>query len=251
MSLFDLPLSFRKAFVAGVICLGASQGFAGEMSSDTVEELPWFGIYLGAQLGGAWGTQNWKEVNYNYFNTNGVNLLGQRFSLNALSAIGGGLIGVNYQYNNWLLGLEGAISALNLNPSRFSPFYPTDIYNSRMTAYATGKLRLGYIYDQWMLNLNGGYAGANMGISFVDPTAAVYASSSKFWANGWVVGIGLERKLFPQLILGVDYDYSEIRVNNQVANCWRCGTGVGAGTPILDAHLPIQTVMARLSYLFP
>lgn len=252
MSLFDRSLSCRKLLCAGVLGLGISQVFAGEMSSEpAVEELPWFGIYVGAQMGGAWGRQNWDHVNNNYFNTNGANLLGRRFNFNPHSTMGGGFVGVNYQHGDWLLGLEGAISALNMNGSRFSPFYPTDIYNSRLSALATGKLRLGYIFDQWMFNLNGGYAGANSGASFVDPVSAVYASSGKFWANGWVAGVGIERKLLPQLILGLGYDYSAIRVNNQVLNCASCGTGIGLGTPIVDGHLAVQSLMGRLSYLFP
>lgn len=243
-------MRFIRGLGLGLVSLVVSQVFAGEMGAEAEADLPWFGVYLGGQLGGAWGRQKWDYVNPNYFNTASVVLLGSRFDFDPSSELGGGFVGVNYQRDNWLLGLEGAVSALNFNASRSSPFYPTDIYDMRASAYATAKARLGYVYDQWMLNLNGGYAGTNVGLSLVDPVFGISAYSGKFWANGWVVGIGLERKLFPSLILGVGYDYSEIRVNNQVVNCSSCGTGVGLGVPFVDGHLPVQSVMGRLSYLF-
>ena len=50
--------------------------------------------------------------------------------------------------------------------------------------------------------------------------------------------------------LGVGYSYIDLSLDGKSVTCPSCGTGVGFGTPIVDGDIRVQTVMARLSFLF-
>ena len=58
----------------------------------------WTGWYIGAHIGGGWGTSDWTDVTYT-LGLNDANPHPNGF-------IGGGQIGVNYQINQFVLGVE-------------------------------------------------------------------------------------------------------------------------------------------------
>ena len=205
----------------------------------------WNGLYVGAQLGGAWSNEDWRFTNLNFFNTLHTKPLGNDFYFNASSVIGGGNIGYNYQTGPWVAGLEGSLSGTNLREERLSPFWPTDYYTANINALGALKGRLGYAYKQWFVYDTGGWAFANVSLLQTDP---LLIASSKNWDSGWTAGVGIEHKLTQQLSVGVSYDYSQIDLTNNSVTCPLCGTGVGHGTPIVDSNIGIQAVMARLSY---
>lgn len=243
----ELIMKITKTSLRILLLLTSTQINAGTMGES---ETGWDGLYLSGQLGGAWANQDWKYTNPNYFNTVGARLLGTDFSFQNSNIAGGGNLGFNYLMDNWLLGIEGALTATNLKPVINSPFFPTDKYKSEVKALGTLKGRLGYAMDDWLFNINGGGAWVDTSLTLLDPQAGIKASSSNQWKSGWVAGLGVDKKIISNLSVGLGYDYSKVSVNNQTLSCPLCGTGVGLGAPAVKGNLKIQTLMARCSYLF-
>ncbi|MCP0914899.1 MULTISPECIES: outer membrane protein [Legionella] len=228
-----------------LVCMQAQAGMMGSLPPIA----PWDGFYASGLLGGAWGEQDWNYTNLNYFNTLGPVLIGTDFSFNSKSVLGGVNLGYNYQPNDWFVGIEGALMAADLNPTRVSPFFAIDRYTSDLNALGTLKGRFGYAHDEWLFNVNGGLAIANVKLTLRDTLVGISASSSRSWRPGWVLGAGVDRKLTPHFSIGIGYDYSQIKFNKTLT-CPSCGTGTGQGTPVVEGKIGIQTLLARCSYWF-
>ncbi len=185
----------------------------------------WNGFYAGAQLGGAWSTLDWEYKNANFFNTNGPTVVGNTFDLDPRGVLGGAVGGYNFQTGAWVLGLELAASAANMNEERASPFFPTtDVATSQIKWLTSASVRLGYAFDRWLVFAKGGWAGAEARVTLYDQGAAVYAAEDQ-WANGWTVGGGAEYMLCDLVSLGVAYDYADLNIDNKSITCPACNGG--------------------------
>jgi opacity protein-like surface antigen len=69
------------------------------------------------------------------------------------------------------------------------------------------------------------------------------------WADGWTVGGGAEYAFGQHVSFGVEYDYADLGTGRETTRC-NCPSGVGGGTPIVDADIAIQSVTARLNCRF-
>lgn len=245
MSLFKLSLRFIRASIVAFITTTTQAGTMGDESSQ-----PWSGFYASALAGEIWTNQTWNYTNHNYFNTIGPIALGTQFDISTNRFAGGGALGFNYQAGQWVPGIEASILGTSLSNTQPSPFFSSDQYTSDMNALAAIKGKFGYASAQWFVNLNTGIAVANIGLNLVDPVFGIVASSSKQWNSGPVVGLGLDRKLTNELTLGISYDYINVKIRNRAVNCPLCGTGVGFGAPVVNSRFIIQSVLARLTYMF-
>lgn len=210
----------------------------------------WQGIYLTAQVGGAWHKQHAKFRNSNFFNTNDFAVLGSNFHFNSEGATAGGGIGLNYQMNCFVIGVEGGAMSVNHKKSITSPFFPTtDVFYSRLHWIGYTKLRLGYTYSCFLPYITGGWAGGNLHLRMVDNQLNVAARSKK-WTNGWTVGAGLDYKVTECFTIGLAYDYVSLQYRNRTISCPTCGTGFGFGTPRVNNHHHIHSLVFRANYLF-
>lgn len=210
----------------------------------------WDGPYAGAQIGGAWSHQDWEYQNGNFFDTLGPRVVGTDVKLSSTGVIGGVFGGYNYQTGPWVLGLEVSTSGTQQKDSRPSQYFPaSDTDTSQINWLATGAARAGYAWDRWLLFGKGGWAGANVDLTLRDRGAQVTANTNT-WANGWTIGAGMEYRAWTDVSIGVSYDYLDMRVGDTTMSCGNCGTGVGFGTPVVDGHFRIQSVMLRASYRF-
>lgn len=248
MSVSKFKWGLQHVIVTAILALSITQSNAGSVGP--TEQTSWTGVYVGAQAGGLWGDQYWLFKNANYFNTQGITVLGARFDFSDRSALAGGILGFNYQLGDWVLGLEGELSSVRFKTTQVSPFFETDLYTSDINETAAIKARWAYAYEKWLFNLNGGFAFANVALRLYDPIAAVNASSSRHWNNGWTLGGGIDRQFTSHWSAGLAYEYSEIQVNNTTVTCALCGSGVGLGTPVVTSKLQPRTITARVSYLF-
>src|SRR5436190_2670666 len=103
------------ALLAAASLLAISQiASAADMSRPVYKAPPpaaplwsWTGFYLGAHLGGAWGSEDVTATGF------GVG------SLDPRGFIGGGQVGYNWQFHpNWVVGVEGDFSATNADASK-------------------------------------------------------------------------------------------------------------------------------------
>jgi outer membrane immunogenic protein len=151
-----------------------------------------------------------------------------------------------------VLGLELAATASDLSGTRASPFFPAiDTYGTEVNWLATVAGRVGYAWDRWLVYGRGGWTGGDVELTLVDQGASVMASK-RTWANGWTLGAGAEYRLWRHVSVGLAYDYAALDLDGEAVACPACGTGVGFGTPVIDADHRVQSIMARMSlYLTP
>jgi outer membrane immunogenic protein len=209
----------------------------------------WSGYYIGGQLGEVWTHTTWDYQNANYFNTLGPTILGYDFDFNKNGLIGGLDIGVNFQENAWVLGLEGSVLDGDFNKERTSPFFSTDRYTADVRWVSAAKIRFGYAYDRFLFSLTGGWAGGDLKLELLDPIDNVKTDSSA-WASGWTAGASIDYMMMPSVSVGVAYDYIRLRANNVNLNCPACGSGIGLGAPVADGRVKTQSVMAHINYYF-
>jgi outer membrane immunogenic protein len=189
----------KKSLLAGV-SLGALALAGGAQAADlaarpvyskapvAVPTWSWAGFYVGANVGVASARTNISNPNNTYL------LANSSFNSNQSGVIGGLQAGYNWQFNNFVFGLEGDISAASLGRST-SPGpisgNPTDLFNGNMTTLGTVRGRVGWAFDRLLIYGTGGVAFANLGDQYFSPAFPFTATASSS-ATGWTAGGGVE-----------------------------------------------------------
>jgi outer membrane immunogenic protein len=172
----------------------------------------WTGIYFGIEGGYAQG----KSTNTrNVANSNFP--VGFQGTESTSGAIGGFEAGANYQFNWFVLGIEGDFqgAAMSGSTTLLSVLKPGDtVVTNRDTDWlSTVTGRLGLAYDRWMIFGKGGAAwrGANTAATNtvfspagVEVTQETQGASTEF---GYVVGGGLEWAPVDNIGLKLEYDW--------------------------------------------
>jgi opacity protein-like surface antigen len=208
----------------------------------------WTGFYIGGNLGGAWSGLS--AANFS-------DTLGSSFTAGTnLQPVGGGQIGVNYQFWNRLI--VGAEAMFDWLPgSQLSPITATDptgtvsanILNASEHALATATGRLGYARDRVLFYAKGGgawVAGNSPAIS-VGGGPATFASVGNTNGFGYTAGFGLEWAFADNWSVRAEYDY--IGLPNQTYT-------VAAGTPTFggdiinfdDRNISLMTVAVNYKF---
>jgi outer membrane immunogenic protein len=142
----------------------------------------WTGFYLGVDLGGAWAQSK--------FNPALVNL-------NSSSVLGGGFLGYNRQYGNFVIGLEGDVQGLGINTVA-----PAGAFRVKESVLGSINGRLGYAFDRVLVYAIGGVAFTN--------TSFTVAAAGPFYTDnnvGFDVGGGIEYAFLPNWTLRGEYRY--------------------------------------------
>jgi outer membrane immunogenic protein len=218
---------YRKILLAsvGAIALTGSAAFAADIpyrAPPPVYVPPpplftWTGIYIGGQVGYAWGTganrfDGFDPVRGTFVDTsvggtpNGV--------------IGGGHVGYNLQINQWVLGLEGTVDGTSLSNTSVAVF-PVAFGGSTLTAHSTADIqgsirgRLGVAFDRALIYATGGVAfgGFNTNVSLSGFDAAgvpFFASTSRSnTRTGWTVGGGIEYAVTNNWWIRAEYRFTD------------------------------------------
>jgi opacity protein-like surface antigen len=231
----------------------------------------WSGPYIGANIGYSFGKSRTDAV----FNDPTVGALFATGSSDNLNGgIGGFQGGFNWQWGNWVAGIEADIQISGqgatpayvcpgaiCNPTiagfdapvtaTFEQGYKLDSFGTLrgrfgttitpdVMAYATGGLALGSIRSTVRLDGTGFDADGN--------PVLVSNTSTKLTLNkGWTVGAGLEARLFGNVTGKVEYLYMDFgTVSTAVANPFNA-------TPLAltsSAHITDNIVRAGLNYKF-
>ena len=206
----------------------------------------WTGLYIGGNFGGAWSGLS---------PTNFSDTLGSSFTAATnLQFLGGGQIGVNYQF--WDRFVVGAEAMYDWLPgSQLSPVTATDPtgtvaanipdVSERSLATATG--RLGYAWDRVLFYAKGGgaWVGTNSPAVSVGGVPASFAGVSNPNSFGYTAGLGVEWAFAGDWSLRFEYDYIGLPGQSYT---------VAAGTPtfggdvigVSDRNLSIAT--AAINY---
>jgi outer membrane immunogenic protein len=195
---------------AGVIALAGS-AFAADLPSRApppvyIPPAPiftWTGIYVGGQVGYAWGNTN----------TNLTDGIGDfvSFSTNNNGVIGGGHVGYNLQLSQFVVGLEGDVDGSSLSktisgtPIIGGVLVPTTI-NGKLDVQGSIRGRIGYAWDRVLIYGTGGVAFGGFNGSISTPFGFDSTSTTRV---GWTAGGGLEYAITNNWSVRAEYRYTQ------------------------------------------
>jgi len=211
-------LSAAVLLAAGLTVASASVGaFAADGPSARIYKAPekasavtpdpsWAGFYAGVNLGAAWGKSDnsWSAVadpaGFTAAGAAALNAAGAG-SISTAGLTAGGQVGVNYQVQRFVFGVEADFDYTNLRGTRTPPVGPPFVAGSTIIQtfesnwLATVRPRIGYAINSLLVYGTGGLAIANVGVT--DHLASLppdALSSSSGVRTGWTAGGGIEWK---------------------------------------------------------
>jgi outer membrane immunogenic protein len=195
--------------LAGLLIAGAAQAADMPLKAPpriAPESFSWTGFYVGAHVGGTWGTVE-SELP-----------LGGGFSLPISSHtingfVAGGQAGYNLQVNPWLVfGVEGQISWTDA--SGRTPCAPLSILgcSTDVNWVATLAGRVGFTRGHTMLYVKGGVAWADTDYN-VDFLGVNFLSASKT-RTGAMVGAGVEHAFTSNWSAKLEYNFMDFDTDN-------------------------------------
>ena len=161
----------------------------------------WTGFYAGFHLASGWANPTWQS--------------GEGFGAavpfpggaSGNGAVGGGQIGWNYQTGSWVLGVEAAFSAADIN-AETKCAAQAFICTVNVDALGTATGRLGFAFDQFLV-----YGKAGVAVEHSRDAMVVGGTASAFSLNGsptrwgWTTGGGVEFAFSPALSAFAEYDF--------------------------------------------
>jgi outer membrane immunogenic protein len=181
----------------------------------------WTGFYAGINGGGAWGSSTWSGVP-STFDVNG--------------GMVGGQLGYNWQFGQFVYGLEGDADWAFLRGSTPGALCVTCSTKSDFLATLRG--RAGVAFDRFMPYVTGGLAVGN-----IRATAAALTGVDVTNA-GWTVGGGIEFAIAGPWTAKVEYLYVDL---GNTACGVACGAPVGVAN---NVSLTENVVRAGINYRF-
>jgi len=205
----------------------------------------WTGFYIGGNVGGAWVGDNSVTDTDLGLNFGGNNNDG-RF-------IGGGTVGFNYQFNNFVFGVEGDFdwaannnnSATVLVGAAAVPFQVT----TGTPWVTTVAARFGVAFDRWLVygKAGGGWVGSN-NFTVTNLNNGNSFSGGSGSDGGWLVGGGVEWAFAGNWSAKIEYDYLGLN-----SRSFTTATGLGiipAGDTFSTGNLNVEMVKFGINYRF-
>ena len=156
----------------------------------------WTGIYVGANGGYGWGTQDPLTLFSNNLDRTSFNINGGMF---------GGTIGAQIQQGYVVLGLEGDLDWANIKgngistPAVFGIPLGTLNIATNTSAIMTARLRAGVAMNSWLFYTTGGVAfdkssasGTSIGALACGAVGVLPNCSASSWRPGLAAGLGVE-----------------------------------------------------------
>jgi outer membrane immunogenic protein len=170
----------------------------------------WTGFYGGAEAGAGWATQQVYDV------TGGAAFPAGTLEnpLNLNGPLGGFYGGANYQFNQFVIGIDGDYTWANLvgtgrDVSTVDAHIATHSDNVEWLATVTG--RVGYAVNNWLLFAKGGGAWSGWSGNSTQYTAAgttaLTNSTASSTRSGWTAGAGIEYGFTAHITAKIEYDY--------------------------------------------
>jgi outer membrane immunogenic protein len=212
-----------------------------------VQVQDWEGFYVGGHIGYGWSTVDYLFPVDTYYNL--IADIGKPFSVAPDGVLGGFHVGYNWQYGNWVIGIEGSYDFSNIKNRRVGVFaiFPEDVYSTRLRSVYSVTGRVGWAVNQWLFYGKGGWAGSKFDLYIVSgnpgPGIVVDLNGN---LQGWTAGAGIEYMIQPNIILGLEYDHFDF--NGKTLTGFESPPQTG-GTAI-HADTTVDAIFLRASYLF-
>ena len=162
----------------------------------------WTGFYIGGNLGGAWARGSVND-----------SLFGLSASSDRSGFIGGGQLGVNYQFSNIVLGAEWDFDWTSLDATgngRFVPGVGTLQGSANTRWISTLAARFGVVLGSGVLlygKAGGAWVDNHATITNLNTGASISASNRN---SGWVVGGGVEWAIAGNWSAKLEYDFVKL-----------------------------------------
>ena len=250
-----LAILFTAALGGSAAAADLSQPYMKAPPPPYAPPFSWTGTYVGANLGGAWGSFNFNPVTTN--NLTGVVTTPSAVNASSNNIVGGGQAGYNWQSGQWVLGLEQDIQFAGLKqivrfaaPAGF--FVAGDSMAVKTDYLSATRARLGIAWDRALFYAAGGletgmfdvtstYAARGIGgsplIGFTD------ANKMHF---GYTIGGGIDYAVTNNVWLGVEYRYFDVGTETYNLGAFTPAGGA-AQTVTNTVRLKASEVTARLN----
>jgi outer membrane immunogenic protein len=193
----------KKLFLAsvGALALTGSAALAAEPLPPPPPPpiFTWTGVYVGGQIGYAWGAGNFEDSG---FDPRTRTFISGTLDNNPNGVVGGAHVGYQYQFNQWVLGIEGSVDGTSLTNTAVATFpvaFRRSTLSTQTSSDVQGSIRgkIGFTWDRLLIYGTGGVAfgGFNTDFvlaapKFVPPIFATANTSST--RVGWTAGGGLQ-----------------------------------------------------------
>ncbi|WP_026606932.1 outer membrane protein [Methylocapsa acidiphila] len=219
----------------------------------------WSGLYIGGQIGYAWGDLNSSTIGYAAPTiTSGAFFLDAPSNSNPQGVIGGVHLGYNLQIGQWLLGLEGDVDGTSVSKTVNAATFFTPPIDAAFvtpgfgaTVHTTSpiqgsiRLRAGFAWDRALLYATGGAAFASVKTTYSDYYG--FDSISRTRA-GWTVGGGIDYAVTDNWSVRAEYRYADFgHFDNYLINSAYNPSGSWEG---VHTHFTENRVQVGFSYKF-
>lgn len=196
----------------------------------------WTGCYIGAHVGGGWGSTSWASTAGLDEGTSDIS-----------GVLGGGQIGCDYQTGPLVIGAEGSFSWSSIKGSHRDPVpaFNDQILNTEVQWITTVTGRVGYALGRILFYAKGGGAWAYDKYWDVRDGVGTVATATET-RSGWTVGGGVEYAFAPNWSMKVEYDYLNFGTSRATLICPPCM----AGFFLKDIKQDIHTVKLGVNYRF-
>lgn len=193
-----------------ILAMGVVSASAADLGARPYTKAPvlapvfsWTGFYIGADVGYGFGTSKGQS-------SNAFGNFPLPYSYDPTGAMGGGFIGANYQFNQFVIGVEADWQAADLNgdsgPIGAVPF----TLSTTVKDYGSVRGRLGIAFDRVLLFATGGWAWGNFTTSYAFTGFPPYLVNRVDSSNGWAAGAGLEYAFTNNVLARVEYRYTDL-----------------------------------------
>ena len=192
------------ALLAAAIALAAGHAFAADLRvlppgpgylppAFLPPALPrWSGCYGGVNVGGAWA------------NIDESSAVGGTLTANSAGVAGGGQVGCDIQFDQWVFGVRNMLDWTNL---RSSTNFPIGSANSRTNWFDTLTAREGFLLQpNVLLYGQGGAAFTSTNVTVFNLAGTQIGNVSNS-SQGWTVGGGAEWMFAPHWSVFAEYNF--------------------------------------------
>jgi outer membrane immunogenic protein len=239
----------RILFAAlSVMALASGGALAADLPQKPVYKSPmlsptpiynWTGCYVGANVGGAWGTLDVTDVN-----------TGAMVSPHNTGFAGGGQIGCDYQMGAWVLGIRNLIDGTSIsNGATITDGVFSGTVNSHLHWFDALTARGGYLVQpNVMLYAQGGAAWTSWNVTAFNTAGTQVAEISGGNRTGWTVGGGVEWMFVPHWSLFAEFNYMGFGSRSNAGTA--CVAGVGCTTDTFSAKANLRNALVGVNYRF-
>jgi outer membrane immunogenic protein len=246
--------------VIGVASLVAGPAFAADLPVKAppmvAPAFSWTGLYFGGNLGWAWSHSTWcTDATAANCTTAPVDVVDQKGN----NFLGGAQVGGRYQFNNFVIGVEGMFDGMNLgttSPGVVPGATRSTTFNNLYSA--TGQL--GFTWNQALIYGKGGWAGTEVEFSANNTLPGGFNLNATKRVDGWTAGGGIEYMMSQYVSVGVEYDYyrfdnidniSGLRnTGGNLISCAFCGTNTNVQTVTGRVNVKLDSLGLPFGGLF-